>query len=149
MSLEQLNVKYYDLFEQLNKARRFLTDRQFDIMAKVLQQQYLEELDVCLTERILEVGVANFELKFKSRVYVPRRGFFGYNRIAKRLLKQYKAKFLTELKKLELDVKEEKDARKEIEGEIKKPSETQSTALTVAGKTAVTPTEDKHDGADV
>lgn len=149
MSLEQLNVKYYDLFEQLNKARRFLTDKQFDIMAKILQQQYLEELDICLIERILKVGVATFELKFKSRVYVPRRGFFGYNKIAKRLLKQYKAKFLTELKKLELDVKEEKDARKEIDEEIKKPAETQSTALTVAGKTAVTPTEDKHDGADV
>lgn len=143
MSLEQLNVKYYDLFEQLNKARRFLTDRQFDVMAKVLQQQYLEELDVSLTERILEVGVANFELKFKSRVYVPRRGFFGYNRIAKRLLKQYKAKFLTELKKLELDVKEEKDARKEIDEEIKKPQETQSTALTVAESKVVAPMEDK------
>ena len=146
MSLEQLNVKYYDLFEQLNKARRFLTDRQSDVMAKVLQQQYLEELDVCLIERILEVGVANFELKFKSRVYVPRRGFFGYNRIAKRLLKQYKAKFLTELKKLELDVKEEKDARKEIDEEIKKSQETQSTALTVAGSKAVAPTENKDNG---
>ncbi len=143
MSLEQLNVKYYDLFEKLNKARRFLTGRQFDIMAKILQQQYLEELDVCLTERILEVGVANFELKFKSRVYVPRRGFFGYNKIAKRLLKQYKAKFLTELKKLELDVKEEKDARKGIDEEIKKPSETQSTALTLVKNKAVAPTEDK------
>ena len=143
MRLEDLNVEYFRLFGELYYNRALLTEKQYAVMAKALQQQYLEDLDVSLTERILEVGVANFELKFKSRVYVPRRGFFGYNRIAKRLLKQYKAKFLTELKKLELDVKEEKDARKEIDEEIKKPSETQSTALTVAGNTAVAPTEDK------
>lgn len=141
MQLENLNGKYYVFFEQLAKARRFLTDKQFETMARVLQQQYLEELDVCLMERTLEVGINNFELYFKSRVYVPRRGLFGYNRIAKRLLKQYKAKFLTELKRLELDVKEEKETRKEIDEEIKKPPETQSTSLTVVQNKAVAPTE--------
>lgn len=146
MTIEALNDKYFGLYGDLFANRGLLTEKQYDVMTKILLQQYLEELDVCLTERILEVGVANFELKFKSRVYVPRRGFFGYNRIAKRLLKQYKAKFLTELKKLELDVKEEKDARKEIDEEIKKPQETQSTALTVAESKVVAPTENKDNG---
>ncbi|MCM1533399.1 MAG: hypothetical protein NC099_01980 [Corallococcus sp.] len=148
MQLDRLNGKYYGLFEELCKARRFLTDKQFDVMAKVLQQQYMEELDITLTERILEVGISNFELKFRSKVYIPRRGFFGYNKIAKRLLKQYKAEFLTELKKLELDVKEEKDFHMELDAEIQKPSETQSTALTVAQTQTVAQAKERSDETD-
>lgn len=132
MSLNMLNTTYYGLFEELFSARRFLTDKQFETMAKVLQQQYLEELDIALTERMLEVGSSNFMLKIKSRLYVPRRGFFGYNKIAKRLIKQIKAEFLTELKRLELDIKDEKDLHKELDAELNKPSETESTALTVS-----------------
>ena len=104
MILSDLNAKYYGLYGDLFSNRNLLTEKQYDVMAKTLLQQYLEELDISLTERILEVGIKNFELHFRSRVYVPRRGFFGYNRIAKRLLKQYKAQFLTELKKLELEI---------------------------------------------
>ncbi|MDE7454737.1 MAG: hypothetical protein K2M64_02790, partial [Clostridia bacterium] len=71
-------------------------------MAKTLLQRYMEDLDVCLTEHVLDVGRSNFELKFRAAMYVPRRRFLRYNKIAKKLLKQYKAEFLTELKKLEL-----------------------------------------------
>ena len=145
MTIEKLHDKYFRLFGDLYYNRALLTEKQYAVMAKILQQQYLEELDVSLTERILEVGITNFELKFKSRMYVPRRGFFGYNRIAKRLLKKYKAEFFTELKKLELDVKEEKDIRKEIDEEIQKPVETQSTALTIVENNAVVVSEDKND----
>lgn len=145
MTIEKLHDKYFGLFGDLYYNRALLPEKQYAAMVKVLQQQYLDELDISLTERILEIGETNFELKFKSRVYVPRRGFFGYNKIAKRLLKKYKAEFLTELKKLELDVKEEKDLHKEIDEEIQKPVETQSTALTIAANTAVVVSEDNDD----
>lgn len=148
MTIESLNDKYFGLFGDLYYNRALLTENQYAAMAKVLQQQYLEELDISLTERILEVGEKNFELKFKSRVYVPRRGFFGYNKIAKHLLKQYKAKFLTDLKKLELDVQKEKNVHEKMDGELKKPAETQSTALTVAANTGVVVSEDKPNGAN-
>lgn len=137
MTIESLHDKYFGLFGDLFANRGLLTEKQYDAMAKVLYQQYLEELDITLTEHLLEVALDNFKLKFRSKVYVPRRGFFGYNKIAKCLLKQYKAEFLTELKRLELDVKEEKDLHKEIDEEIKKPSETETTALTVVNNTAV------------
>lgn len=138
--LKALNEKYFNLFSDLKLALEWLPEKQYDFMAKVLYQQYMEDLDICFTERMLEVGIDNFKLKFRSRMYVPRRGLFGYNKIAKRLLKQFKAEFLTELKKLELYVKEEKDVQNEIDNEIQKPAETQSTALTVAAEHTVEPT---------
>lgn len=143
MTIEDLHDKYFALYGDLFYNRGLLTEKQLDVMSKTLLQQYLEDLEVCLMERILEVGVKNFELKFKSRVYVPRRGFFGYNRIAKRLLKQYKADFLTEIKKLELDVKEEKEVHKELDEQLKKSAETETTALTVSDEKSVAPTEEQ------
>lgn len=143
MTIEALNDKYFSLYGDLYSNRSLLTEKQYDVIAKTLLQQYIEELDICLTERILEVGIKNFELHFRSRVYVPRRGFFGYNKIAKRLLKQYKAQFLTELKKLELDVKEEKDAHKELDAQLHPPVDTKTTDLPVPVTTDVAPTEDK------
>lgn len=141
MILSDLNAKYYGLYGDLFSNRNLLTEKQYDVMAKTLLQQYLEELDICFTERILEVGIKNFELHFRSRVYVPRRGFFGYNRIAKRLLKQYKAQFLTELKKLELDVKDEKEVQKELDAQLHPPADTEKTNLPVPVTTDVAPTE--------
>lgn len=141
MTIENLNDKYFALYGDLFSNRNLLTEKQYDVMAKTLLQQYLEELDICLTERILEVGIKNFELHFRSRVYVPRRGFFGYNRIAKRLLKQYKAQFLTELKKLELDVKDEKEVQKELDAQLHPPADTEKPNLPVLVTTDVAPTE--------
>lgn len=143
MTIENLNDKYFSLYGDLFSNRSLLTEKQYDVMAKTLLQQYLEELDISLTERILEVGIKNFELHFRSRVYVPRRGFFGYNRIAKRLLKQYKAQFLTELKKLELDVKDEKEVHKELNAQLHPPAGTEKTNLPVPVTTDVAPTEEK------
>ena len=114
MTIEALNDKYFASYGDLFSNRSVLTEKQYDVMTKALLQQYLEELDVSVTERILEVGRDTFELKFKSKMYVPRRGFFGYNKIAKRLLKQYKAEFLTALQALENATKEEKEVRKEL-----------------------------------
>ncbi len=135
--IKTLNEKYFVLFSDLKEALEWIPEKQYEFMAKILYQLYAEELDICLTERELEVGLDNFKLKYRSRMYVPRRSFFGYNKIARRLLKQFKAEYLTALKQLELNVKEEKDVRKEIDDEIKKPSESNSTALTVAGNNVV------------
>lgn len=141
--IKTLNEKYFVLFSDLKEALEWIPEKQYEFMAKVLYQQYAEELDICLTERELEVGLDNFKLKFRSRMYVPRRSFFGYNKIARRLLKQFKAEYLTALKQLELNVKEEKDVRKEIDDEIKKPPESNSTALTIANNKDVVPTGEK------
>ena len=135
--IKTLNEKYFVLFSDLKEALEWIPEKQYEFMAKILYQLYAEELDICLTERELEVGLDNFKLKYRSRMYVPRRSFFGYNKIARRLLKQFKAEYLTALKQLELNVKEEKDVRKEIDDEIKKPAESNSTALTVAGNNVV------------
>ena len=135
--IKTLNEKYFVLFSDLKEALEWIPEKQYEFMAKILYQLYAEELDICLTERELEVGLDNFKLKYRSRMYVPRRSFFGYNKIARRLLKQFKAEYLTALKQLELNVKEEKDVRKDIDDEIKKPSESNSTALTVAGNNVV------------
>ncbi len=148
MTIEALNDKYFALYGELFYNRALLTEKQYDVITKALLQQYLEELDVCVTERLLEVGRDTFELKFKSRMYVPRRGFFGYNKIAKRLLKQYKAGFLTALQTLENATKEEKDARKELAEEKNKPRQEESTALTVASPKDVVAAKELSDEAD-
>ena len=148
MQLAELNRKYYALYNELYSAQRFLTEKQFELMAKTLQMQYFDELDVSVTERLLEVGRSTFELKFKSRMYVPRRGFFGYNRIAKRLLKQYKAEFLTALQALENATKEEKTTRKELAEEQNKPRQEESTALTVAPPKDVAAAKEPNDEAN-
>lgn len=148
MTIEALNDKYFALYGELFYNRALLTEKQYDVITKALLQQYLEELDVCVTERLLEVGQDTFELKFKSRMYVPRRGFFGYNKIAKRLLKQYKAEFLTALQTLENATKEEKDARKELAEEKNKPRQEESTALTVASPKDVAAAKELSDEAD-
>ncbi|MCX4287002.1 MAG: hypothetical protein OSJ68_06900, partial [Clostridia bacterium] len=127
MTIEALNDKYFASYGDLFSNRSVLTEKQYDVMTKALLQQYLEELDVSVTERILEVGRDTFELKFKSKMYVPRRGFFGYNKIAKRLLKQYKAEFLTALQALENATKEEKEVRKELAEKQTEPPKEEST----------------------
>lgn len=131
MTIEALNDKYFASYGDLFSNRSVLTEKQYDVMTKALLQQYLEELDVSVTERLLEVGRDTFELKFKSKMYVPRRGFFGYNKIAKRLLKQYKAEFLTALQALENATKEEKEVRKELAKKQTEPPKEESTSLTI------------------
>ncbi len=137
--IKTLNEKYFVLFSDLKEALEWIPEKQYEFMAKILYQLYVEELDICLTERELEVGLDNFKLKYRSRMYVPRRSFLGYNKIAKRLLKQFKAEYLTALKQLELNVNEEKDVRKEIDDEIKRSPKSNSTALTVANNKDVAP----------
>lgn len=137
MQLADLNRKYYELYDELFRAQRVLTEKQFDVMSKTLLQQYVEELDVSVTERLLEVGEKTFELKFKSHVYVPRRKLFGYNKIGKRLMKQYKADFLAALQKLEKDFQERQSTDK---------SAAPSTALTPVKKGV---TEAKNDEKNV
>lgn len=148
MTIEMLNDKYFALYGALFSNRGLLTGKQYDVISKALLQQYLEELDVSVTERLLEVGRDTFELKFKSRMYVPRRGFFGYNRIAKRLLKQYKAEFLTSLQALENAIKEEKDARKELAEEENKSCQEESTALTIVSPKDVAVAKELNDEAN-
>ena len=148
MTIEALNDKYFASYGVLFSNRSVLTEKQYDVMTKALLQQYLEELDVSVTERILEVGRDTFELKFKSKMYVPRRGFFGYNKIAKRLLKQYKAEFLTALQALENATKEEKEVRKELAEKQTEPPKEESTALTVASPKDVAAAKELSDEAD-
>ena len=70
MELAKLNKKYYYLFNDLFDASPALPERHYNTVAKVLEQQYLEELDICLTEIALSVGVKNFELKFRAKNYL-------------------------------------------------------------------------------
>lgn len=100
MKLDDLNRKYFALYDELYHAQRFLTEKQFDVMSKTLQQQYSEELEVTLMEKAIDIGKNTFELRFKSRMYVPRRVWFCYNKIAKKLLKQYQAEFMTYMNSL-------------------------------------------------
>lgn len=119
--LAKLNEKYYLLFNDLSDAAPALPERQYDLVAKILQQQYLEELDICLTENMLDVGVRNFELKFKAKNYLPRRAFLRWNKMAKALLRDYKVafkEFLDNWKQEKKDQHEQTD--KQIEADLPK-----------------------------
>ena len=57
MTIEALNDKYFASYGVLFSNRSVLTEKQYDVMTKALLQQYLEELDVSVTERLLEVEI--------------------------------------------------------------------------------------------
>lgn len=139
MNLEQLNQKYYYLFNDLFDASPALPERHYNTVAKILEQQYLEELDICLTENILEVGVKNFELKFRARNYLPRRAWLRWNKMAKALLSDYKADFKVFLDSWTNSRKKQHEPIQEVKADD--PPKEDSTNLPVPDNKAVAPTE--------
>lgn len=147
MTLSELNEKYYLMFNDLDEASPALPEKQYDIMAKVLQQRYLEELDTCLRERMLLVGAQNFELKFKARYYLPRRVWLRWNKMAKALLSDYKAAFEEFLVNLKNNKKSQHEPIQNAEaGEISQ--ELEITALTLPKENAIATTKESDDGAN-
>lgn len=144
--LRELNAEYYSLFNDLFDAAPALPERHYTTVAKVLEQQYLEDLDIYLTERAISVGVENFGLKFRAKNYLPRRVFLCWNKMAKALLNDYRAEFKEFLDKWAIS---KKDQHKPIQ-DVKDDDSSQvleSTALTVREEKAVTPSEGNNDGA--
>ena len=102
MTLAELNEKYYYLFNDLFDASPALPERHYNTVARVLEQQYLEELDICLLETALDVGEKNFELKFRAKNYLPKRVWLRWNKMAKVLLKDFRTEFKTFLDNWEI-----------------------------------------------
>lgn len=113
MNLAQLNVKYYNLFSDLYAARTFLSKRQYDTMCNVLENDYRRDVQDYLDEQLLVYGVERYERKFRVACYTPRRFLFWRNKIAKQLLKQYRAEFSAYLAALSEQTKETLPAKKE------------------------------------
>lgn len=147
MTLKELNEEYYLLFNDLDEASPSLPEKQYDIMAKVLQQRYLEDLDICLTERMLLVGNENFELKFKARYYLPRRVWLRWNKMAKALLSDYKAAFEEFLTNLKSGKKKQHEPTENVQ-EVEPPKVPETTALTVAKENAVAAAKEPDDDAN-
>lgn len=102
MQINELNDKYYVLYGELYEAKAVLPVKQYETMCKALYEQYCRELEVVVGKINLETGRDVFELRFKLRNYIPRRRwFFRWNKIAKVLLKKFKAEFLKELNALD------------------------------------------------
>lgn len=94
MTLEQLNNKYYTLFSDLYSNRAKLPPKQYDIMAKALNQAYTDELVRVFDQIELDTANENYLLKLKIGNETPKRGFFWrWNRYAKELRKNYFASF--------------------------------------------------------
>lgn len=144
MVLSELNQKYYYLFNDLDDASPALPERQFDIMAKVLQQQYLEELDTCLTEQSLVVGVENFELKFRAKHYLPRRVWLRWNKMAKALLNDYKAEFEKFLQGLKASKKSQHEPKDDVTTD-NCTDNAESTDIVVSSNKAVMPGKGESD----
>lgn len=102
MNLRDLNNEYFELYGDLYQARALLTDKQYKMTADALLSSYKEDLEVSIMEKSLAVGRERFELRYKVRNWLPHRFlFFFWNKLAKRLLKQYLVDFEAELKRLE------------------------------------------------
>ena len=101
MNLRDLNNEYFELYGDLYQARALLTDKQYKMTADALLSSYKEDLEVSIMEKSLAVGRERFELRYKVRNWLPHRLLFFWNKLAKRLLKQYLADFEAELKRLE------------------------------------------------
>lgn len=146
MELGKLNEKYYYLFNDLFDASPALPERHYNIVAKVLEQQYLEELDICLTETALAVGVKNFELRFHAKNYLPRRVWLRWNKMAKALLSDYRAEFK---KFLDNWTSKKKTEHKPIQDvKVDEPHQEESTALTVAPPKDVAAAKEPNDEAN-
>ena len=144
MVLSELNQKYYYLFNDLDDASPALPERQYDIMAKVLQQQYVEELDTCLTEQSLVVGVENFELKFRAKYYLPRRVWLRWNKMAKALLNDYKTEFEKFLTSMKVSKKSQHEPKDDVT-EDNSTDNAKSTDIILSGNEAVTPSKGDSD----
>lgn len=103
MTLREINNKYYELYGDLNNARAFLPPKQLEETASVLLKQYREEVATLLDVQFVETAVNRFSLKYRVRMYAPRRLFLRWNKVAKKLLKQYTADFELYLAELEKD----------------------------------------------
>lgn len=101
MNLRDLNNEYFELYGNLYQARALLTDKQYKMTADALLSAYKDDLEVSIMEKSLAVGRERFELRYKVRNWLPHRFLFFWNKLAKRLLKQYVADFEAELKRLE------------------------------------------------
>lgn len=138
MTIQELNSKYYALFNTLHNAAAYLPEKQYKAMSDVLMREYEQDVEDYLDEQAIAFGMQRFEQKFRVGVYLPRRRFlFWWNPVAKKLLKKYKAEFLTYLAALDKDVREEKQFAKVLAGDAAANSQQQTTALTVLSATDV------------
>lgn len=107
MTIKELNEKYFELFSDLRLAMEWLPDKEYDKMAKVLDEQYRAELDMTLKKQMLETGIDNYELNYRVGTEVPKdRRILGIflcrNKTAKALRKIYAAQYANFLAQLEL-----------------------------------------------
>lgn len=90
MTLEQLNNKYYTLFSDLYTNRAKLPPKQYDLMAKALNEAYSGELMLVFDKIELDTATETYLLKLKIANETPKRGFFWrWNKYAKEIRKNY------------------------------------------------------------
>lgn len=88
--IRALNVEFYKLYGELSENEEFLTRKQSDFMAQCLLKQYqIEFLKIAVAKEINDKSEL-FELKTKSKWYIPRRFMFFSNKLAKIIAKDIK-----------------------------------------------------------
>lgn len=142
MTLFELHHKYYALYDDLKKAQDSanMSTEQYKAMAANIKRDYDQDVKDYQDEQLIAMGMKRFELKFKVRMYLPRRWlFFWWNPVAKKFLKQLKAEFMSYLATLEKNTREEIEYAKGLTNDAAVNSQQQSTALTVPSATDVAP----------
>ena len=142
MTIAELHRKYFVLYEELKRAQDSsnMPSEQYDLMKSVLIHQYKQDIEDYYDDQLITYGMQRFERKFKVHAYIPRRFLFWWNPVAKKLLEQCKAEFLTYQKSLEKSTREEKQYAEELscDSAVNKQVQ-QSNALTVLSETDVAP----------
>ncbi len=102
MTLQDLNRQYYELYGELYQARALLPEKQYKLTAEALLQAYSDDLELCMLRSEIATGRERFELRFRSKNWLPRRRFvFFNNAMAKRLLKTFEADLQQEFKRMD------------------------------------------------
>lgn len=89
-SIEELNEEYYRQFAELSHNDEDMPDEAVELIAKDLIQAYKKERELFRGEESIDIEKALFELRYRLKYCVPRKGWFFWNRLAKKLLKIYK-----------------------------------------------------------
>ena len=126
MTIQEIHRKYFAYYDELRKAQQSadMPAEQYKAMKSVLMHDYKLEVEDYLDDQLIEFSIQRFERKFKVRMYLPRRRLvFWWNLVAKKLMKRYKAEFLTYIAALEKDTREEQQFTKQLNNDDRNPVE--------------------------
>lgn len=89
--MNELNNKYYIYFSELFNSRAVLPAKQYQEMAKVLEDAYRREVTFLIQDKLLENARRVYEQKLRLKRYIPRKLF--PNKISRLIRKQVEREF--------------------------------------------------------